>query len=1264
MARLGVAQSTTGIVPYSSYTQHQYDTISNADLGMTVTAPVRSKSGPIPFHANLVLNHTVNMVGGLQVTPYFWLRVAGTGSTSFSVTHSQCPYVPPDPPVPTDLYHGFKYVDDTGAVHDYSQTIKFDTAGCLNNIEQDGAIETNGSGLEGTAVQNPDGSYYFEIRDRDGHVIRNSPLVTDANGNSLTDGPNAGDLNDSTGQLALTATNGAIGPPRGADTYTYLDANGVNQIVSVNYSPYTQQTAWGCFGGDIAPTSVYFPSSVSWPDGTSLSLTYEHGAGTNAGTVTGRIASMTLPTGGTISYAYSGGSNGINCDGSPATLARTENGQTTTYVHTTKDANYHASTTETLPDGGTETFLFSGGAYAAANTLYSDVVKDSSGAVISTKLINFNGTSNGFPTNGLPISKVDTYIYKGTSAVTAGSVHTQTALDTTYYALPSDTKVYLPATSATVYTDTVTTYGSFNGSCVNGGHINRVCTSVTSDSSGNVLRSSRATYDSFWNKLSGSKLVSGTSYLSAGSATYNSNGTVATSTNTFGVMSTNTVTLCNNSLPASSSNGVATYTYTWDCNGAVMNSVNNSIVTKSFLYNDPLYRATQSTDENSTSLNYTFAPTSGEGTLTFGSSTMDGIVNVDPFGHKLSTQLKNGTSYDTTSHTYLGNHLASDSLPCSAALGATCATTKYSYSYDSVGRLSVKTDPTTSATRVYTYNANDTLVTVSGGTSPVHKVQTEVDGLGRLISVCEITTLPGSASCLQSTAATGFLTTYQYTPAGFLSTITEFANGSVPQQRTFTYDKIGRKLTENTPEGGLVQFFYDTAPSTPGVACPGTYNGELVKRYDARGNTTCYAYDSVGRLSSVVYSGPGSTGVNKYFKYDAATVNGQTMLNATERMAEAYTATSATGTKLTDLGFSYSLVGKVKDVYESTPNSGGYYHTTATYYPSGAVATLGGVPGKPSWGIGLDSMGRFKSLSEASNCNGTCLPLVSSTLYSFGRPTAINYGSGDSDSFVYSATTGMESSYALNQGTHTIQDTLTWFPTGQLNQQAFTDTVTPANAQTCTYTYDDLLRVASDNCGSAWAQTFTYDQFGNIVKSGSSSFVATYNNKNQIATLGSTVPTYDASGNLLTINTGILHTYTWDAENRLGSIDGKTLTYDALDRIVEEGPTLQILYGPTGKLGVQNGQTNVRTYLGLPKSAGIIYVGSTVVYEHPDLMGNGILGTDNAQGKVFDRFFAPFGEVYMNSGTTVTDFTGKTRDLDPNLYDFTYREDSPDKDAG
>src|SRR5580700_2808991 len=45
---------------------------------------------------------------------------------------------------------------------------------------------------------------------------------------------------------------------------------------------------------------------------------------------------------------------------------------------------------------------------------------------------------------------------------------------------------------------------------------------------------------------------------------------------------------------------------------------------------------------------------------------------------------------------------------------------------------------------------------------------------------------------------------------------------------------------------------------------------------------------------------------------------------------------------------------------------------------------------------------------------------------------------------------------------------------------------------TCDYTYDDLARLGSDACGAARGQTFSYDAFGNIKKSGSQSFMPTY----------------------------------------------------------------------------------------------------------------------------------------------------------------------------
>src|SRR5258708_4368144 len=77
-AALGFAQTTPGVVPYSSYKFHQSDAVSNADLNRIITAPVRAKAGLIPFQANLVMNNTVTLGYTPLVNSYFALRVVGT----------------------------------------------------------------------------------------------------------------------------------------------------------------------------------------------------------------------------------------------------------------------------------------------------------------------------------------------------------------------------------------------------------------------------------------------------------------------------------------------------------------------------------------------------------------------------------------------------------------------------------------------------------------------------------------------------------------------------------------------------------------------------------------------------------------------------------------------------------------------------------------------------------------------------------------------------------------------------------------------------------------------------------------------------------------------------------------------------------------------------------------------------------------------------------------------------------------------------------
>src|SRR5207237_8670746 len=102
-------------------------------------------------------------------------------------------------------------------------------------------------------------------------------------------------------------------------------------------------------------------------------------------------------------------------------------------------------------------------------------------------------------------------------------------------------------------------------------------------------------------------------------------------------------------------------------------------------------------------------------------------------------------------------------------------------------------------------NVVDVLVSGAGKTT-----NNEYDGLGRLISVCEVSSQSGNAPCGQAVGKNGFLTSYSYNTIGNLLSVTQGI-----QTRTFQYDMLGRLLTENNPENGLTQYFYESAPTMP-----------------------------------------------------------------------------------------------------------------------------------------------------------------------------------------------------------------------------------------------------------------------------------------------------------------------------------------------------------------------------------------------------------------------------------------------------------------
>src|SRR6185437_17079276 len=106
--------------------------------------------------------------------------------------------------------------------------------------------------------------------------------------------------------------------------------------------------------------------------------------------------------------------------------------------------------------------------------------------------------------------------------------------------------------------------------------------------------------------------------------------------------------------------------------------------------------------------------------------------------------------------------------------------------------------------------------------------------------------------------------------------------------------------------------------------CGMNSSGDMIRRVDANGNTTCYQHDALHRVTQVSYpSGPNAAATpTKTFVYDAATVDGYAMADGVGKLVEAYTGPGAA--KTTDLGLSYSPLGQVQTAFETTPSSGGW----------------------------------------------------------------------------------------------------------------------------------------------------------------------------------------------------------------------------------------------------------------------------------------------------------------------------------------------------
>ncbi len=1176
--------------------------------------------------------------------------------------------------------------------------------------------------------------------------------TTDRNGNILSV-DSSGHFYDTLSASTPVLTVAGIAPSN--TTFTYTAPSGAAAAYTMKYTKYTVATNFGVSGITEYKSSAAVPlvTSVVLPDNSQYSFTYEVTPGSctpYSGTTctTARLASVTFPTGGKITYSYIGGNNGIFSDGSTAGLERyTPDTGSSTYWKYSRTQETGAATITTVTDPTTQanqTLIQFQGIYETQRDIYSGSAPTISTFPIPESTLQTSNlqqeirtcyntnTSNCTSTAiTLPITQRNvTTLLSGASSWansetgegifkydTYGNLTEEDDYDLGKGAVGGLLKktliAYATLTNIHAFRQQVSVY---NGSSALVSQTNYNYGDTVTATSGTPQHTTPA--GSRGNLLSVNYYTQGSTYLTKSSSYYDTgNPYVATDVNNAQTTYTYGSGSCGNSFatsiaePLSLSRAIA-----WNCTGGVQTSVtdeNGKVVSASYTKDPYYWRPESRTDATGAVTNYCYGllstngsctvnPTQVESTLTINSNTsVDALTTVDGLGRSHIKQTRQGpssSSFDTIETDYdVVGRPSRVTMPFSGTEGQTCSTCPATTTnYDALSRVSLVTDGG-SGTAGYTYTSNDTLVKITGqpsGENPKQR-QLESNGLGQLTSVCEVTAgtsaYPGG-SCAQNNALTGYWTEYTYDPLGDLTGVTQNAQSSGNSQtRSYTYDLMARLTSETNPEIGPstgatpINYTYDSASG-----CTGTFSGDLVKKVDPQGTTTCFTYDVLHRNTSITYSGGyASVTPNKYFVYDAATVNGTAMTNVKARLAEAYTGSS----KTTDLGFSYTARGEVSDVYQLTPHSSpSYYHVSQTYWPHGAPYQLGSnITGLPtiSYGgtinstVGLDGEGRITQVTAGTGQN----PVTGVNYNPYGTPPqqAVTFGSGDSDVFNYDPQTFRMTQYQFNVGTSGLSDKgiLTWNANSTLQQLAITDGFpSTTDTQTCTYSYDDMVRIASANCGSVAGQTFTYDPFGNIDKSGSpNSFSPVYTNtRNRISTVGSTTAQYDNNGNVL--NDGV-NTYAWDADGNSITVDTVGATFDALDRMVEQNRSsvyTEIVYAPTGaKLALMSGstgQTLQNAFINLPGQATTVYTSSGLDhYRHSDWLGSARATSSPSRTVLSTTAYAPFGETYATypnpSASADPSFTGQNSDTVSGDYDFLAREystqgrwPSPDPSGG
>jgi RHS repeat-associated protein len=593
--------------------------------------------------------------------------------------------------------------------------------------------------------------------------------------------------------------------------------------------------------------------------------------------------------------------------------------------------------------------------------------------------------------------------------------------------------------------------------------------------------------------------------------------------------------------------------------------------------------------------------------------------------------------------------------------------------YDALSRTTKTTKQDGSFTTV---NYEDTPADTSGPPTVCTTVTDEAgkkrqacsDAFGRLLKVVEPNPATGSLT------TSPLITTYQYNTRGEMLCVHQKATdttadvactGTMPptvpaawRQRFFTYDSFSRLLTAMNPElnstgSTVITYGYDN-------------DSRLTSKIEPAPNaawgssstvTVNYTYDALNRLLDTTFTD--GTTLKASHRYDYASFQGQSFTNPIGREVAALTVNSS-GSTVASTFASYDVMGRVANTVQCNPSVSGCKTFTAGYDKLGDLTTLA-YPGNGfTVTYGYDSAAR---LTTATDSNGviyaqTPTYLASGAIQEFTSP---NFANNKYHVSYNNRLQPIEIWTGSAQGSPALFDKQYSYGTaGANNGNIYTITNVKDSTRTQGFTYDPLNRLLTAGDNGHWANTYTYDAWGNLSNKTPGSPAG--ESMNQPADTNNHLSglTYDSAGNV--INDGLGGTFVFDGENRIKTAGSVTYTYDAYGRRVQKSTGINYWYGPSSQVFAETDSAGNWTnyiFFGGQRLARNVPQPSPnppdIKYYITDhLHSTGMFvdqhGSSYATDVKDDNDFYPWGGVVPGVGKTTSTntikFTGQYRDTD------------------